>query len=100
MSADPIEPTSGKRIVHIDRSEFDGTAILDSATTKLTLSYTPMNPATTVTTDLSDSGHTITAVATPEDGTTTSAFEVVFDKNLGINLFKTEQADRTRLAPQ
>ena len=95
LSANPIEPASGEKIVLINNSEFDGTSILDSETNELTLSYTPMNPATTVKTDLSNAGDTIIAVATSEDGTVTSAFEIVFDKNLGINLTKTRQADST-----
>ncbi len=95
VSANPLDPTSDEKIVHIDCSEFDGTSILHSETTNLTVSYTPVNPSTTVTTDISDSGHLITAVATSQDGTATSAFEIVIDKNLGINLFRPGQT-RTR----
>ena len=101
VSAKPIEPTGDEKIVLINNSEFDRTSILDGETNELTLSCTAVNPATTVTTDLSDAEDTIITVkATSEDGTATSAFEIVFDKNLSINHIKTRQADSTRLSPK
>ena len=102
VSVDPLAPTRNETNVSVnkrefdgnmffDKREFDGTSILHNETNHLTLSSTPVNPATTVTTDLSDAEDTIITVkATSEDGTVTSAFEIVFDKNLSINLTQDE----------
>ena len=90
LTASIPEPGSGEKYVLIDNSEFDGSSILSSGTNQLTLSYTRVNPATTVETAISDAEDTvITITATSEDGTATSSFEIIFDRSLGINVTRT-----------
>ena len=82
-----------QRVVLIDNSDFDGSSLLSNTTNQLTLSYTKMNPNTTVQTEVSNAGDTIfTITATSEDGTATSSFEIIFDSSLGINVTLTGQA--------
>ena len=87
LTASIPEPSSDEKYVLVNNSEFDGTSLLSGATGQLTLSPTPMNPATTVRTDLSNAeDRVITITATSEDGTATSSFEIIFDSSLGINI--------------
>ncbi|MDE2901697.1 MAG: hypothetical protein OXP73_01570 [Chloroflexota bacterium] len=86
-------PRSNNRQVLVNNSDFDGSSILTNRPNGLTLSYTPTNPATTVRTEiLAEEDSVITVIATSEDGTATTSFQVIFDRSLGINVMPTEQA--------
>ena len=87
LTASFTEPSSGEKQILINNSEFDGSSILSSQINQLTLSYTPVNPSTTVETEISHAEDTvITITATSEDGTGTSSLEFIFDSSLGINI--------------
>ena len=93
LTASIPEPGSDEKSVLINNSEFDGSSILSSGTNQLTLSYTRVNPSTTVSSAISDAEDTvITITAASEDGTATSSFEIIFDRSLGINVTRTGQA--------
>ncbi len=93
LTASIPEPGSGEKYVLINNSEFDGSSMFRSETNQLTLSYTRVNPATTVSSAISDAEDTvITITAASEDGTATSSFEIIFDRSLGINVTRTGQA--------
>ena len=84
LTASVAQPSSSERLILVDSSEFDGSSILSGGTNQLTLSFTPVNTATTVETAISDAEDTVmTITATSEDGTVTSSFEVIFDSSLG-----------------
>ncbi len=93
LTANIPEPNHGDKQVLVNSSEFDGSSFLSSGTDQLTLSYFPVNPATTVETDISDVEDTIiTITATSEDGTATSSFELIFDNSLDVKVARTAKA--------
>ena len=97
LTASITEPNSGEKQILINNSGFDGSSFLSSGTNQLTLSYTPVNPATTVETDISHAEDTvITITATSEDGTATSSLVFIFDSSLGINITDLPRETGTR----
>ena len=62
LTASVAQPSSSERLILVDSSEFDGSSILSGGTNQLTLSFTPVNTATTVETAISDAEDTVMTI--------------------------------------